>query len=197
LDRVEVAYVGAEERLFSPGDEPRGGHALFVGKLIPLHGLGTILAAARLAPDVPVRVVGTGQLEPVLRDRPSNVEWVPWLAYERLPDEYRTAAFALGIFGRSEKAARVIPNKAFQALACGTPLVTADTPAARELLADGESALLVPAGDPDALAAALLRLAGDEELRARLACGGLETYRAHASEDVLGRRWRAILERAR
>ena len=53
----------------------------------------------------------------------------------------------------------MIPNKAFQALACGTPLVTADTPAARELLVDGESALLVPTGDPEALAAAIRRLA--------------------------------------
>ena len=79
----------------------------------------------------------------------------------------------------------MIPNKAFQALACGTPLVTADTPAARELLADGESALLVPPGDPEALAAALRRLAGDADLpggsRARRAA-----YREHASEAVLG-----------
>ena len=47
-DRVEVAFVGAEERVFTPGwtaEEPFT--ALFVGKLIPLHGVETILAAAR------------------------------------------------------------------------------------------------------------------------------------------------------
>jgi glycosyltransferase involved in cell wall biosynthesis len=197
LDRVEVAFVGAEERLFSPGTDERGAHALFVGKLIPLHGVETILEAARLAPEVRVRIVGSGQLEPLVRARPPNVEWMPWLEYEDLPAEYRAASFALGVFGRSEKAARVIPNKAFQTLACGTALVTADTPAARELLVDGESALLVPAGDATALAAALVRLAGDEGLRTKLAEGGLAAYRAQASEEVLGRRWRAILESAR
>ena len=88
----------------------------------------------------------------------------------------------------------MIPNKAFQALACGTPLVTADTPAARELLVDGESALLVPPGDPEALAAALRRLAADPELARRLSSGGLAAYREHASEDVLGARWRGLLE---
>ena len=77
-----------------------------------------------------------------------NVDWVPWVEYERLPGEIQAAGCALGIFGTSAKAARVIPNKAFQALACGTPLVTADTPAARELLTDGADALLVPAGRP-------------------------------------------------
>ena len=95
-----------------------------------------------------------------------------WVEYERLPGELHRAGCALGIFGDSAKAQRVIPNKAFQALACGTPLVTADTPAARELLVDGESALLVPPGDPEALAAALRRLAGDPELARRLARGG-------------------------
>jgi glycosyltransferase involved in cell wall biosynthesis len=120
---------------------------------------------------------------------------VPWVEYERLAAEHHAAGAALGIFGGSEKAARVIPNKAFQALACGTPLVTADTPAARELLVDGASALLVPPGDPDALATALRRLAADPELAGRLGAGGLEAYREHASEDVLGRRWRDLLER--
>ena len=69
-----------------------------------------------------------------------------------------------GVFGTSAKAGRVIPNKAFQALACATPLVTAATPGAHELLTDGQDALLVPAGDPSALAAAVRRLAGDAAL---------------------------------
>ena len=191
--RVEVCLVGAEERVFQAG-WTGGGPFLFVGKLIPLHGLETILAAARLAPGLPVRVVGSGQLQPLLAARPANVEWVPWVDYELLPAELYAAAAALGIFGTSEKAARVIPNKAFQALACGTPLVTADTPAARELLVDGESALLVPPGDPEALAAALRRLAAEPELAPRLSAGGLAAYRERAGQAVLGARWRAILE---
>ena len=91
----------------------------------------------------------------------------------------------------------MIPNKAFQALACGTPLVTADTPAARELLVDGDSALLVPPGDAAALANAVQLLASDDGLRARIGEAGLSAYHRQASEQVLGRRWHAILERAR
>jgi glycosyltransferase involved in cell wall biosynthesis len=195
LDRTAVCFVGAEERVFHPGwtrSEPF--RALFVGKLIPLHGLETILEAARLAPELPFRLVGSGQLDTLLADRPANVEHVPWVEYERLPAELHRAGCALGIFGTSGKAQRVIPNKAFQALACGTPLVTADTPAARELLVDGDSALLVPPGDARALAAALRRLAGDPELAERLSTGGLAAYREQASEDVLGTRWRGLLE---
>jgi glycosyltransferase involved in cell wall biosynthesis len=192
-DRVRVCLVGAEERIFRPPWGPRE-PPLFVGKLIPLHGLPTILEAARRAPDLTLRIAGSGQLEPLLDTRPGNVEWTRWIPYEELGERVRSAACALGIFGTSAKAARVIPNKAFQALACGTPLVTADTPAARELLVDGESALLVPAGDPDALAAALRRVTEDGELAGRIGAGGLRAYCEHASEDVLGRRWRALLE---
>src|SRR4029434_1247218 len=119
------------------------------------------------------RVVGSGQLEGLLHDTPANVERIPWIDYELLPDELRRAGCALGVFGTSAKAGRVIPNKAFQALACGTPLVTADTPAARELLRDGDSALLVPPGAPEALAAAVRRLAGEPRLAQRIGAAGL------------------------
>ena len=196
-ERVEVAYVGAEERVFRPGWSPADPFTvLFVGKLIPLHGVETVLAAARLAPELRFRLVGSGQLDSLLRDRPANVNWIPWVDYEQLPQELHRAGCALGIFGTSEKARRVIPNKAFQALACGTPLVTGDTAGARELLADGESALLVPPGDAHALAGALQRIAADPELGQLLSAGGRATYEARASEAVLGGRWRELVEQA-
>ena len=197
LDGVPVCFVGAEERLFELGWEaPDEFVALFVGKLIPLQGVDTILAAARLAPDIRFRIVGSGQLDELMNTPPPNVEWVEWVEYELLPEEIQRAGCALGVFGTSAKASRVIPNKAFQALACGTPLVTADTPAARELLVDGESALLVAPGEPEALAAALRRLATEPELAEKLSTGGRAAYEVHASEAVLGRRWRGLVEGA-
>jgi len=196
-DRVAVCFVGAEDRLFTPGDR---GHApfeaLFVGKLIPLHGLETILAAAELCQGIEFHIVGSGQLDDALSDRPPNVRLDPWIDYDLLPDLYRSAGCALGIFGVSEKASRVIPNKAYQALATGTPLITADTPAARELLVHDRDALLVPPGDAEALAHAVRRLAADPVLGNDVGSRGRATYETHASEQVLGRRWRALLERA-
>jgi glycosyltransferase involved in cell wall biosynthesis len=172
LGDVPVCFVGAEERLFQPSwRAPKRFTVLFVGKLIPLQGVETILQAATLAPEIPFRIVGSGQLEGLLADAPSNVEHVAWIDYEALPGELEQAGCALGIFGTTGKAGRVIPNKAFQALASGAPLVTADTPAARELLVDGESALLVPPGDPEALAEAIERLAASTELAERIAAG--------------------------
>jgi glycosyltransferase involved in cell wall biosynthesis len=195
LDRVEFCFVGAEEHLFRPAwRPPTEFHVLFVGKLIPLHGLRAILDASRLLPHVPFRVVGSGQEEALLGERPPNVEHVPWVEYERLPEEYERAGCALGIFGTSAKAGRVIPNKVFQALASGTPVVTADTPAVRELLTHDRDALLVPAGNSRALADAIEQLRVGDAFAARIGAGGLETFRKRASEERLGQRWRDLIE---
>ena len=59
----------------------------------------------------------------------------------------------LGIFGTGDKALRVVPNKVFQGAAAGCAIVTSDTAPQRRAL--GDAAVLVPPGDPEALAAAL------------------------------------------
>jgi glycosyltransferase involved in cell wall biosynthesis len=195
--RFRVCLVGAEERLFQPAaHREEAFSALFIGKLIPLHGLKTILEAARLVPELPFRIAGSGQLASLLNGAPPNVTHIPWIEYDTLPTAIRTAGCALGIFGTSEKASRVIPNKAFQALACSTPLVTADTPAARELLTAGVDSVLVPAGDPEALASALRELAADPVRRRKIGAAGRATYETHASEAVLGQKWKTLFEEA-
>lgn len=172
--RFAVVPVGAEPANFPRHPEPNGPpRALFYGKLAPLHGIETIIAAARV-PGVPaITLIGSGQLsewlERELRARPiPGLQHIPWVPYEQLGDEVSAAAICLGVFGTSEKAGRVIPNKVFQAMAAGRPVVTADTPGIREAITDGIEGSLVPAGDSAALAAALMQLAGDIERRASM-----------------------------
>ena len=59
-----------------------------------------------------------------------------------------------------------------EALAAGLPAVVSDLDVFRTFLADGESALMAPVGDPAALADALVRVARDPALAARLRDGG-------------------------
>lgn len=180
--RIAVVPVGAEPDRFPRTPPPAGTpHVLFYGKLAPLHGVDTVLEAARRPGVPPVRLIGDGQLGPWLeselaRDRPAGLVWERWVPYERLGDEVGGAAICLGVFGTSDKAARVVPNKVWQAMAAGRPVVTADTPGAREVLEDGVSALLVPPGDAGALAAALARLGADPGLRRRLGDAAHEVF---------------------
>jgi glycosyltransferase involved in cell wall biosynthesis len=131
----------------------------------------------------------------LLDSRPPNVEHIPWVEYERVAEEYARAGCALGVFGDSGKAQRVIPHKTFQALAVGTPLITADTVAARELLEGGRDSLLVERS-ADALAQAIVALRDDDGLAERIGQGGRATFERDASELVLGARWREVIRRA-
>lgn len=173
-EQIGVVPVGAEPEVFRRSPAPEGAvRALFYGKLSPLHGLQTVLAAARMPGVPPVRLIGDGQLKlwldgELARDKPPGLERVDWVPYEQLGGELASAAICLGVFGTSEKAQRVVPNKVYQAMAVGRPIITADTPGVRELLTDEEDALLVPAGEAEPLAAAMSRLGADAELRARL-----------------------------
>jgi glycosyltransferase involved in cell wall biosynthesis len=168
--RLGSVLVGAEPEAFPPAApeanaRPDGPvRVLFYGQLIPLHGVETILRAARAARGENFEwvLIGRGQEEErvrrMLAEEPlERLRWIPWVPYEELADYIRDAHVCLGIFGASAKAANVIPNKVFQIVSCGRPLITRDGPAVRELLAEGPGVYLVPPADPEALLAALRR----------------------------------------
>jgi glycosyltransferase involved in cell wall biosynthesis len=115
----------------------------------------------------------------------------------RVAEELARASVVVVPFLRSAMTERhTSPLKAFEAMAAGRPIVASDLPSSREVLRDGENALLVPPGDTAALAAALRRLAEEPALAARLArCAFAEAPRY--SWDARARSLRGLLEEVR
>jgi glycosyltransferase involved in cell wall biosynthesis len=168
--RIVRAFVGVERETFRAGSiglsSEREKKVLFYGQFIPLHGVETVVEAARLLRGTPIKFkfIGTGQEAVKIRSLMSmdplpNLEWVEWVEYEDLQKEIARSAVCLGIFGTSDKASRVIPNKVFQIVSAGKPLITRDSSAIRELFKDGSisGVWLIQAGNARALAEAVLR----------------------------------------
>lgn len=130
--------VGAEESVFHPLLTARPPNnpltVLFYGSFLSLQGPEVIVKAAKLyqGTDVQWKMIGNGPLLEECKKNAAginNIEFIPWVTYDELPKHIQSADILLGIFGTSEKAHRVIPNKVYQALACGKPLVTMRSPA--------------------------------------------------------------------
>jgi glycosyltransferase involved in cell wall biosynthesis len=145
---------------------------LFYGQFIPLHGVETIVKAARLLREEKIEwvIIGQGQeagkIEKMLTDDPMpKINWIRWVEYGDLVDWIHDSNLCLGIFGVSGKASRVIPNKLFQVIAAGKPIVTQDSSAIRELLdPDMENVFFVPSGDPQKLAEIILNISRKNNL---------------------------------
>jgi glycosyltransferase involved in cell wall biosynthesis len=144
---------------------------VFFGLYTPLQGAPVIGAALGSLAGEPIEVtmIGTGQDEAETKTAAAAntaVHWRDWVASTDLPSVVAGHDVCLGIFGTGEKALRVVPNKVFQGAAAGCAIVTSDTaPQGRAL---GGAALVVPPGDPVALADALRGLAADRAELARL-----------------------------
>jgi glycosyltransferase involved in cell wall biosynthesis len=77
-----------------------------------------------------------------------------------------------------------MPNSILEALATGTPVVSTDVGGVRHLVTHERTALLVPPADPDAMAAAILRLVRDDALAARLRAEGLADVEQYTWPNV-------------
>lgn len=84
------------------------------------------------------------------------------------------------------------PNALLEAMAAGKPVVAAHTGGIPEVVAEGETGLLVPREDPEALRGALLRLAADPALRARMGAAGRERVAREFSVSRLVQSYEAL-----
>ena len=205
-DKVAVLPVGFDDSFFVPTkakNRNRRFSVLFYGSFLPLHGVEVMIQAAKsvsfIEPSIQFKFVGSGQTLPRVQALAtelncSNVYFEDWIPQEKLPEKIASADLCLGIFGKTEKAKRVVPHKIFQALAMKSPVITARTPAVEEFFSHRENIFLCSEPFPDSLTKAVLELKEDEALRKKIAENGLDLVRKSFAPAAIGRSLKRILE---
>jgi glycosyltransferase involved in cell wall biosynthesis len=195
---VRTLWIGAEGKPLArralDKHENTTFEVCFWGGFIPLQGVETIVQAAQILRDEKIRLtlIGAGQTFEDCQDQArrlglENVDFQGWQSRETIDRCVESSHVALGIFGTTAKAARVIPNKAFEALLMGIPLITRHSPAIDELLEDGQHCLLVDAGDPLQLAKKILWARDNYQRTCEIAASGQRLFFEKCSPDQLGK----------
>ena len=175
---------------------------LFVGRLVERKGLVHLLeAAAQLRTDLPLRVVIVGdgsereRLEARGRDlRVSDiVEFRGKISDDELQAAYRAAdVFVLPSVHDARGDTEGLGVVLLEAMNLGVPVIGSRIGGIVDIVVDGESGLLVPPGDANALAAALRRVLTDTAVARRLGQAGQDRVRKDFTWDTITARWEAI-----
>ncbi len=196
--RITHVPVGIDESIWypaTPNQNEAEFNVLFWSTFIPLHGVEVIAYAAKLIEaydrKIEFTVIGTGQLAPMFKKllnelQPSNLRWIhQFISMAEIRKHVEASHCCLGIFGKSAKADSVIPYKVHQTLASGKPLITAATRASTYYLKNGKHSILIPPGNPRALAEAIRNLKNDPALAMRIGRNGRLLYEKRFSNQVI------------
>jgi glycosyltransferase involved in cell wall biosynthesis len=186
---VSLIPHGVDLDRFQPSPPPGGAvpRLLAVGRLVPKKGFPVLIdAAARMRAPFELRVVGAGAQRDALQRRIAahDVQGRVVLAgprtHDELPAEYAGAdVVVVPSVADADGDRDGLPNVVLEAMASGRPVVASDIGAVSSAIIDGRTGVLVPPGDPDALADALDLVLARPDLRERL---GREA-RAHVERD--------------
>lgn len=174
-----VRGSGVDVGRFLPLPEPGGPFtAAAVCRLLGDKGVYDLIEAVRIlrSRGSAVRLLLAGPLDPLNPTAVRREEVLSWrreglVEWDGPVDDVRevwSKAHAAVLPSHREG----LPKALLEAAACGRPIVTTDTTGCREVVAEGVNGFLVPLRDPVRIAAALERLASDEELRRRMGAAG-------------------------
>ncbi len=199
-ERTKIVYLGVPLEEFSrhrtPDEVAVARRALgvppdafavgTVTRLMPSKGNEYLVEAAKLVlerwPRARFYVVGEGELQSELEARARGLGLGDRLIFSGFRADVAEAlsAFDLAVFPSLWEGT---PLTVLEALAMGKPIVATDADGLQDVLTDGTDARIVPRRDAQALAAAIVELAGDESTRARLALNARATG---AGYDISG-----------
>lgn len=199
-------FVGADPEIYKNQRDQRNKGGGFVvhwhGHIVPFHGLDVIILTAKILQDQPIHFQLVTRFnskyeaakQQVADFGLQNITFYPETDYQGLAAYMNNADICLGVFGRNDKGNVVIPNKIFESLACGKPVITAKTPAITELFTDQENIILTEANDPEDLAEKIMLLYKDNSLRNKIAENAYQLYQAKLTPQAIGRDLKQVLE---
>jgi glycosyltransferase involved in cell wall biosynthesis len=201
--RVSVVVNGVDSDAFRPdhaleASEPT---ILFAGRLVREKDPVTLLRAFRLTldrmPAARLEILGNGPLRSDLESlarregMAGRVRFLPGV-HDIVPPLQRAWVFAM------PSAREASPNAVLEAMSCEVPVVGTRVGGIPELVGHEETGLLVPSGDPPALAEAFVRLLGDRPLRLAMGRRAREKALAeHAMGRMIRETERVLLQAAR
>jgi len=206
---VVTVHHGLDTDRYAPRPLPVGDvtRALAVGRLVPKKGFGVLLRAfararAALARDgrkATLALVGDGperpRLERIARELGlgESVRMTGALPADEVRSEMDRANMLVvpsvpGARGDLDG----LPNVVLEAMALSRPVIGSHLSGIPEAITDGRTGLLVPPGDDETLARAMVRLARDRELASRLGAAGRELVRERFSLEVSARALAAV-----
>ncbi|MFZ5819363.1 MAG: glycosyltransferase family 4 protein [Chloroflexota bacterium] len=201
--RVDLIPNGADPSMFDPGDEGasfRTRHRLadkFVALYAGAHGLsndlGVVLEAARMlaGSDVQIALLGDGKEKANLQTQASamgltNVTFAPSLPKAEMAGALAGADVCIAILKPLDEYKTTYPNKVFDYMAAGRPVVLAIDGVIREVVEAAGCGVFVPPGDPSALAEAIRELAADRERARQMGLAGRKYLEQHFSRAAIG-----------
>jgi glycosyltransferase involved in cell wall biosynthesis len=174
---VKAAPV-ARGSLDTPPDVPL---ALALGRLHVNKGFDVLLAALVQVPRLHLWLAGDGELGGALQRQATALGIAARVRFLGWRDDI-PALLAAADFLVCPSRREPLGNVVIEAWAAGVAVVATASEGPGALITDGDNGLLVPVDDADALARAMIRLADDRELRARLAAAGRGAHEAEYSE---------------
>jgi L-malate glycosyltransferase len=179
-ERVHVCYNGIDTQVFRPASrEARAGSmdpgAVVIGTvavLRPEKGLPTLMEAfarvRRQHANARLLVVGSGPLRQPLEDSARSLGVADSVSFEPATADVAAWLNRIDVFVLPSLS-EALSNSLMEAMACGVAPVASSVGGNPELVRDGETGLLFPPGDAEALADRLGSLVADEALRSRFA----------------------------